>query len=78
MVLWCRRSAADGIDLLATDVQVTLNKKDKKTKAQKVLIPPISFVAESGNVTALMGPSGAGKTTVSILGYAARVVLGYY
>jgi ATP-binding cassette subfamily B protein len=50
-----RRGMADGVSPVAT------------TSTREWALEDVSFVAEPGTLTALVGPSGAGKTTISYL-----------
>jgi len=50
-----RRGAGDGVSPVAT------------TSTREWALEDVSFVAEPGTLTALVGPSGAGKTTISYL-----------
>jgi ATP-binding cassette, subfamily B, bacterial len=62
--VWFRYPAAAGISIpsLEEDSDVTLG-----TEASDWILRGVSFVAEPGTMTALVGPSGAGKTTLSQL-----------
>eukprot|EP00616_Rhizochromulina_sp_CCMP1243_P005891 CAMPEP_0118998186 /NCGR_PEP_ID=MMETSP1173-20130426/62939_1 /TAXON_ID=1034831 /ORGANISM="Rhizochromulina marina cf, Strain CCMP1243" /LENGTH=888 /DNA_ID=CAMNT_0006949667 /DNA_START=69 /DNA_END=2736 /DNA_ORIENTATION=- len=50
------------IALRFQDISFTV--QDKKTKTEKVIIQDISATVRPGHVLAIMGPSGAGKTTL--------------
>jgi len=45
----------------------TSNGKEKKVRKNQLILKNVSFTIESGKMTALVGPSGAGKTTVASL-----------
>ena len=53
---------AGDVEFVFKDVSFTV--KDKKTKADKVIIQNISATVTPGHVLAIMGPSGSGKTTL--------------
>ena len=57
----------DGPDLILANGEVTFDRVDFSHPGGEPLFSRFSFVAEGGRTTALVGPSGAGKTTIMSL-----------
>ncbi len=56
--------AADAVELTDTDGCVELRDVDFGYDAEKTILHDLSLRAEPGSLTAIVGPTGAGKTTV--------------
>ena len=59
-----KADAADAVMLTDVDGQVDLNHVDFSYVLDKPIIKDFSMVAKPGSLTAIVGPTGAGKTTI--------------
>jgi ATP-binding cassette subfamily B protein len=57
------QSAVDGLEANGSDLAET----ESASQAREVALEDVSFVARPGQLVALVGPSGAGKTTMTYL-----------
>ncbi|MEO0596379.1 MAG: ABC transporter ATP-binding protein, partial [Chloroflexota bacterium] len=57
----------DGDTITFHDVSFSYNPSDEETDAAQRVLDGVSFSIPAGSVTALVGPSGAGKTTIARL-----------
>lgn len=57
-------SAGDSLTVEYTDVDFTINSKDKKGPISRRILKNISGTIDAGKLTAIIGPSGCGKSTL--------------
>jgi ATP-binding cassette, subfamily B, bacterial len=66
-----RQTVDDGqrstVNVLMDETESTSGEADAVSQAREVALTGVSFIARPGNLIALVGPSGAGKTTMTYL-----------
>ncbi len=65
--IWFRYPAAADVSVASLEASAETVSEGLSTQPGEWVLRDVSFVAEPGSMTALVGPSGAGKTTLSSL-----------